>query len=447
MLRKIYKKLTYSQFLALGFMVVILSGTFLLCLPVSSKTGNWTDPLTALFTATSSTCVTGLAVKDTYLYWSRFGQIVLLFLIQIGGLGFMSIFTIFSVFLKKKISLGERKILVQISGNMRYHGVVSMMKKIIFGTFLIEGLGALVLSFRFCREMPFGEGLFYSVFHSVSAFCNAGFDLMSQFSSETSFSSYSGDWLVNLTLMSLIITGGIGFLVWDDFEKHRFNFRNYCLHSKLAVLSSAILLSFGFVFFLVSEWNASFSEMSVPEKILAAMFQSTTTRTAGFCTVPQNELSEAGKLFTSVFMFIGGSPASTAGGVKTTTILVVILSSIASARHIRNVTIFKKRIAENVVHQATSISTIYLCAIILSCAIMTIIEPFSLSDMLYETVSAVGTVGLSVGITAELTVFSKLLLILLMFFGRIGGLSLVLVLAEKQTPIFTERPVENILIG
>lgn len=442
-----FKKLTYTQYLAFGFLMIILLGAFLLSLPISSKTGTWTDPLSALFTATSATCVTGLAVRDTFLHWSRFGQIVILMLIQVGGLGFMSVFTLFSVFSKKKISLRERKLLVQVSGNMRYHGVVALMKKIVAGTLLMELFGAMILATRFCREMPPGEGLFYSVFHSVSAFCNAGFDLMSQFYSTGSFTGFSSDWVINLTLIFLIVVGGIGFLVWNDFEEHRFNFKNYCFHSKLAVVSTGILLGFGFVFYLISEWDASFSGMSVPKKILAAMFQSATVRTAGFNTVPQSELSEAGKLLTCILMFIGGSPASTAGGVKTTTMLVVILSAFYSARNMKNVTVFKKRIEESTVRQAASIVTIYFCAVVLSTGIMALIEPYSIADLIYEVISAAGTVGLSVGITAELSAVSHILLIFLMFFGRIGGLSLVLVLAEKKAPTLTERPSEKILIG
>lgn len=442
-----YKNLTYPQYLALGFLMIILLGTFLLSLPISSKTGTWTDPLSALFTATSATCVTGLAVRDTFLHWSRFGQIIILMLIQVGGLGFMSVFTLFSVFSKKKISLSERKLLVQVSGNMRYHGVVALMKKIVFGTVLIELLGAMILATRFCAELPFGEGLFYSVFHSVSAFCNAGFDLMSRLYPTGSFTGYASDWVINLTLIFLIVVGGIGFLVWNDFEEHRFAFRKYCFHSKLALVSTAILLGFGFIAFLVSEWDASFSGMSFPEKILAAMFQSATVRTAGFNTVPQGELSEAGKLLTSILMFIGGSPASTAGGVKTTTVLVVVLSAFYSARNIKSVNIFKKRIEESTVRQATSIVTIYFCAVVLSAGTMALIEPYSITDIIFEVISAAGTVGLSVGITAELSVVSRVLLIFLMFFGRIGGLSLVLVLAEKKVPTLTERPTEKILIG
>lgn len=441
------KRLTYPRFLALGFLTVILLGTFLLCLPVSSASGQSTDLLSALFTATSATCVTGLAVFDTGIYWSRFGQIVILSLIQIGGLSFMSIFAMFSIFTKKKISLSERKVIMQVSGNMRYHGVVALLKKMVFGTIFIEIFGAVLLAIRFCEEMPPAEGLFYAVFHSVSAFCNAGFDLMAAIHPEASLVAYQSDVFVNVVVMCLIVVGGIGFLVWDDFYEHHFHFKKFCLHSKLAIVFTATLIVCGFLFFLISEWNHAFSGMPFNEKVLNAMFQSITSRTAGFNTVPQGDLSETGKFFTYILMFIGGSPASTAGGVKTTTAFIVILSALASAKNVKSVTTFKKRIEDHTVRQATSIVTIYLCAVMASCMLIAFVEPLPIVDIMFEVVSAVGTVGLSVGITSSLSVFSKILLIFLMFFGRIGGLSLVLVLAEKKNPTLTERPVEKILIG
>lgn len=447
MLKINFRKLTYSRFIAFGFLAVILLGTVLLCLPISSESGKNTDFLSALFTATSATCVTGLAVYDTGTHWSVFGQSVILFLIQIGGLGFMSVFAMLSVFSKKKISLSERKILMQVSGNMRYHGVVALMKRIVFGTIIFEGIGAALLAIRFFDQMPPATAVYYAVFHSVSAFCNAGFDLMGNFYSTGSFTAYSGDVFVNLVLMMLIVIGGIGFLVWNDFYDHKFKIKEYCLHSKLALLFSGILLLFGFIFFLISEWNAAFEQMPVYEKITSALFQSVTVRTAGFNTVPQGELSEAGKLVTTILMAIGGSPASTAGGIKTTTVFIVLLSAAASARNVKHVTVFKKRIETETIRQATSIVTIYVCAIFACSALIAMVEPFAASDIIYEVASAAGTVGLSVGITSGLSVFSKIILILLMFFGRIGGLSLVLVLTEKQTPVVLERPVEKILIG
>lgn len=441
------RKLTYPRFLALGFLTVILIGTFLLCLPVSSASGQSTDLLSALFTATSATCVTGLAVFDTGIYWSRFGQVVILFLIQIGGLGFMSIFAMFSIFAKKKISLSERKVIMQVSGNMRYHGVVALMKKMIFGTFFFEGIGAVLLAIRFCEEMPATEGLFYAIFHSVSAFCNAGFDLMGAVHPIGSLVAYQSDFYVNFVVMALIVIGGIGFLVWDDFYEHQFRFKKYCLHSKLALMFTGSLLLSGFLFFLISEWNFAFADMTFNEKVVAAMFQSVTSRTAGFNTVPQGDLSDTGKLFTYILMFIGGSPASTAGGVKTTTMFIVILSAIASARNTKNVTAFKRRIEDQTIRQATSIVTIYLTTVILCCMLIAFVEHFPVADIMFEVISAVGTVGLSVGITSSLSVFTKIILVFLMFFGRIGGLSLVLVLAERKTPTLIERPTEKILIG
>ncbi len=441
------RDLSYTQYIAFGFLLIIFVGAVFLCLPISSRDGSWTPPLDALFTATSATCVTGLIVYDTYTHWSLFGQTVILLLIQIGGLGFMTMMTMFSIFTKRKISLHERKLLVQTSGNMRYHGVVALIKRILLGTLIFEGAGALLLAFRFCQEMPFAEGIYNAVFHSVSAFCNAGFDLMGKEAPFSSFVGYSGDWLVCLTLMALIIIGGIGFLVWSDILKHKFDFKHYGLHSKLVLCTSGALIFLGFFYFLISERNGLLKNMGTGEKLLSSLFLSVSPRTAGFNTLDQNGLSSAGKLMTMVLMFIGGSSGSTAGGIKTTTFLIVLLSALASARNVPNITVFKKRIDSKTVREACSIVTIYLFALICSVALIAAIEPFPLESIFFETVSAIGTVGLSCGLSPEFSPASKIIIILLMYFGRIGGLSFVLVVAEQRKPIPLERPCEKVLIG
>lgn len=447
MIKKLIRRLSYPQCLALGFLMIIFCGALLLCLPFSSKSGEWTSFVDTLFTATSSTCVTGLIVFDTYSQWTIFGQIVILLLIQIGGLGFMAVITMFSVFARKKISLRERSMLVQTSGNMRYNGVVVLIKRIFKGTFIIEGIGALLLFIRFCQQMPFGQALYYSVFHSVSAFCNAGFDLFGKDAPFGSLIGYVNDWYVCLIICVLIIVGGIGFFVWNDIIKHKLDFKKYELHSKLVIVMTAVLVFGGLFAFLFTEREGVLKNMPFGEKIVAALFQSVTTRTAGFCTVDQDSLSESGRLITMVLMFIGGSPASTAGGVKTTTVLVVLLSALSSAKNLRGTTVFKKRIDERLVAQASSVIIIYMVAVIFSAILISSVEPFSLSAILFEIVSAVGTVGVTLGITPLLTAFSKIIIILLMYFGRIGGLSMVLVLMERRAPETAKRPVEKILIG
>lgn len=441
------RNLSYTQFIAFGFLLIIFAGTLLLCLPISSRSGEWTNPLNALFTATSATCVTGLVVYDTYTHWSLFGQTVILLLIQIGGLGFMAVITMFSIFAKRKISLHERKLLVQTSGSMRYQGIVVLIGRILKGTFLFEGLGAAVLAIRFCQEMPFWEGIYNAVFHSVSAFCNAGFDLMGKNALYSSFVDYSDDWLVCLTLIALIIIGGIGFLVWNDVRKHKFDFRHYELHSKLVLCTSGALIVSGFFYFLVAERNGLMADMDAGERILTSLFLSVSPRTAGFNTLDQNGLSQAGRLMTMILMFIGGSPGSTAGGIKTTTFLVVILSALSSARNVKDVTVFKRRIDGKVIREACSIVTIYFAMLLLSVAVIAVVEPYPLESIFFEAVSAIGTVGLSCGLSQGLSAASKIIFILLMFFGRIGGLSFVLVVAEQRKPVAIERPAEKILIG
>lgn len=440
-------RLTYTRMIAVGFLVVICCGALLLSLPVASRSGGWTSPVNALFTATSATCVTGLVIGDTYTYWSLFGQIVILLLIQTGGLGFMTVISMFSIFSGKTISLYERRLLMESFHSMRYDGVVTMLKRILLGTLLFEALGAVILALRFCPKMGLGTGIYYGIFHSVSAFCNAGFDLMGRYQSYGSFTSYVQDPVVCLTLILLIFFGGIGFLVWNDVVKHKFHLGRYALHSKIVLLVTAFLIAFGWIVFYFSESSGAFASLHGVDKTVAALFQAVTPRTAGFNTVDQSSLSDTGYIMTIFYMFIGGSPGSTAGGIKTTTIFVVLLCALASARNQRDITVFKKRLDHSVVRQATSIVTIYFTAIIVVTALISAIEPFDLRAILFEVVSAIGTVGLSFGITPSLTTVSKIILSFAMFFGRIGGLTLFLVLLEKNKKVPVERPIEKILIG
>jgi trk system potassium uptake protein TrkH len=433
--------------IALGFLIVICCGTLLLSLPIAAKSGDWASPVDALFTATSATCVTGLVIGDTYTHWSYFGQIVILLLIQIGGLGFMTVISMFSIFSGKTISLYERRMLMESFRSMRYDGVVAMLKRILIGTLIFETVGTVVLSWRFCPEMGLGTGIYYGIFHAVSAFCNAGFDLMGKFQAYGSFTFYVEDPVVCLTLIFLIFFGGIGFLVWNDVAKYKLHLGRYALHSKIVLSLTIFLGIFGWIVFYFTEGGGAFVSLSEIDKTVAALFQSVTTRTAGFNTVDQSGLSDTGYIMTLFYMLIGGSPGSTAGGIKTTTIFVVLLCAFASAQNKRDITVFKKRLDHSVVRQATSIVTIYFTAVIVVAAVISVIEPFDLRAILFEVVSAVGTVGLSFGITPSLTTASKIILVLLMFFGRIGGLTLFLVLMEKRKKVPVERPVEKILIG
>ncbi len=446
-MRKILKKLTYTQIIVLSFLLVVLIGTAILCLPISSADGAFTPPIDAMFTATSATCVTGLIVYDTFTHWSLFGQIVILALIQIGGLGFLLFISIFSVFLKKKIGVYERRLLMQAEGNIRLSGAIVLLKRIVKGTFLFESVGAVILAFRFCPKMGLGEGMFNAIFHSVSAFCNAGFDLMGKYKQFSSLASYSKDPIVMLTIMSLIVIGGIGFLVWSDIITIKKNVKKYSLHTKIALSTTTVLLIFSAVFFFIVEYNGVLKDFSLTDKILNACFLSVAPRTAGFNTVELAALKPASEVITDLLMLIGGSPGSTAGGLKTTTFAVLILSTFAAARHNTHPEIFKRRLPDDALKQATAIFTIYVMVSLISIVIITLLEGCDITTAAFEVISAIGTVGATKGLTPTLNDISKLIIMGLMFGGRVGGLSLVLSLAEKKENVPLDRPSEKILIG
>ena len=443
------RKLTYTQMIILSFICLILFGAVILTLPISSRTHEWTSFINALFTATSASCVTGLVVVDTYTHWSVFGQVIILMLIQIGGLGVMTIISLISLFLKRRISLGERRLLMQSAGSLQISGIVKLLKRILKGTAIVEGAGAILLAFVFCPKMGFLPGIWNAIFHSVSAFCNAGFDLMGKYGQFSALSSEGLQFnpIVNFTIMALIVTGGIGFLVWTDVSRHKLDFKKYELHSKIALFTTALLLVLGTILFFIFEYNKAFGDFTFGQKLLASMFQAVTPRTAGFNTIDEATLSESGKALTTVLMFIGGSPGSTAGGIKTTTFAVLVLSALAAAKRYGSVTVFKRKLDENTIVQASSILSVYLACVFAAVLIICAVEPYSLTQVLFETVSAIGTVGLTLGITPSLCAISKLVLIFLMFAGRVGGLTLMLVLAERRRNIKISRPTSQILIG
>lgn len=441
------RKATYTQTIALGFLIIIITGAILLCLPIASRAGEWTSFFDALFTATSATCVTGLVVFDTYTHWSLFGQIVILMMIQIGGIGFMTLITMVSVFMGRRISLHERKLIMQSAGNTKISGAIHLVRRIILGTIMFEALGAVLLAFRLCPEMGILNGIYNAIFHSVSAFCNAGFDLMGRFAPGSSLMRYRSDPLINLTICGLITIGGLGFMVWGNIISVKGNYKRFSLHTKLVLTMTAILIIVPAVLFWLTERYAAFNGMSSGERLLSALFQTITPRTAGFNTVDQAALSESGSLLTTVLMLIGGSPGSTAGGIKTTTIAVMILTTIASARRNENVEVFKRRLSDNTLRQASAVFTVYMAAIVIFSVIICALEPFSLKQVLYEVSSAIGTVGLTTGITASLGTVSRFCLMLLMYAGRVGGLTLFVVLAENRSRVAVMRPKEEILIG
>lgn len=447
MIKKVNLKLSYTQTISLGFAVLIFVGALILCLPISSRSGEWTSLLDTLFTSTSATCVTGLVLYDTYAQWSIVGQLVILFLIQMGGIGFMTVITMFSIFMKRRIGLYERQLLVQSAGTLRLSGVVRLIKRIVVGSICIELLGAALLATRFCPQMGFWRGIYNAIFHSVSAFCNAGFDLMGKYGEFSSLTSYVGDPVVSLTIAMLIVVGGIGFIVWDDIAKNKLRFREYTLHSKIVLTVTSLLIGVGWILFYLFEARGVLSGLSGTDKVLAALFQSITPRTAGFNTIDMAGLSESGSFLTIILMFIGGSSGSTAGGIKTTTLAVLFLSAFASSRRIRHVKVYKRRIEDNLVREAGAFFTVYITTVTAATMLLCALEPFSLKEILFEVVSAIGTVGLTIGITPSLGTVAKIVIILLMFIGRVGWLTLALALAGKHFDPPVERVPEKILIG
>ena len=439
-------RMSPTRLIALGFLMVILVGALLLMLPVSSK-GEPVSFLDALFTATSATCVTGLVVLDNFTSWTGFGQAVILLLIQIGGLGLMTVITLFSFALGKRLGLYNRIVLMQSAGNMTLSGIGSLMRRIIPFTFVIEALGAALLAICFIPEFGFGKGLWFSAFHSVSAFCNAGFDLMGGRAPFSSMTHYVADPLVTLTLSALIIIGGLGFLVWRDIRNQGLHFSKYQLHTKLVLVSSAALLFGGWLLFLIFEWNAAMEGLTVPQKLLAAFFQSVTPRTAGFNTLDLTKLSESGNLLTNVLMLIGGSPGSTAGGMKTTTVAVLLLCTWTSARGRRRDHAFCYSLDRDMLRQAASIVMIYLTMAIVAILLLCAMEPITIKQAMFEVNSAIATVGCTLGITPQLGTVSQILVILLMYVGRLGGLTFTLIFARQRPEPPIDRPTGKLLIG
>jgi trk system potassium uptake protein TrkH len=439
-------KRSTTRLVALGFALIIVIGTMLLSLPISVRSGQ-PNIMNALFTATSATCVTGLIVADTYQNWTTFGIIVIFTLIQIGGLGFMTIGVYISIILKKKIGLKQRENLQESVNSMEIAGVVRLARKIVQGTFLIEGIGALLLSTRFIPRFGLQRGIAFSIFHAVSAFCNAGFDLMGYEEAYASLVSFEGDVLVNMVVMFLILTGGIGFIVWDDLMRNKWHFKKYLLHTKIVLTFTIGLTVIATIAFLVLENHGVLVGLTPVEKALGAAFCSVTPRTAGFNTTDVAGLSNAGKLLTILLMFIGGSPGSTAGGAKTTTIVVLLLYAVAMIRNHEDINLFGRRLTDDVVKKANAVVVTNFMLAALAAVIIMAMQPFDMADVLLEVFSAINTVGMSTGITRDLNTVSRLILIVLMYCGRLGSLSFALVFAQKNTSDTIRLPQEKIIVG
>ena len=442
---KSYKKkhMTSFQLIIMGFAGVILLGTVLLMLPFSSAEKVITPFHEALFTATSAVCVTGLVVKDTGSYWSLAGQTIILALIQIGGLGVVTVAASVSLLSGKKISLMQRSTMQNAISAPKVGGIVRLTRFILRGTFLIEAAGTVLLLSVFMGDYG-KKGIWMSVFHSISAFCNAGFDILGTDSSMfPSLTRYSGNILINLVIMLLIITGGIGFLTWDDIYTNKLNFKRYRMQSKIILMTTACLILFPTVFFYICD----LTKLPMEKRLLAAAFQSVTTRTAGFNTINISEMSEASKAVMILLMLIGGSPGSTAGGMKTTTFSVLILNAIATFRSQENAGAFGRRLEYHVIKNAATIAMLYFALFFGGGIAISVYEGLPLLDCLYEAASAVGTVGLTLGITPELHVFSQVVLIILMYLGRVGGLTLIYAVFSGRNKGNAKLPLEKITVG
>lgn len=440
-------KWSQTQIIAVGFLCIILVGSLLLTLPIASRSGNWTNFLEALFTATSATCVTGLIVVDTYQHWSVFGQVIILTMIQIGGLGFMTIGTLFSILLGRKIGLKERGILQESVNTLEIGGIVKLTKKILIGTCLFEGVGAVLLAIRFIPQFGAVKGTYYAIFHSISAFCNAGFDLMGEFGEYRSLVDYYDDPIINFTIMSLIVIGGIGFLVWDDLSKHGLHFKKYMMHTKIVLLTTFALIFGGALLFYAMEYNKVLADMSVGGRIWSSLFASVTARTAGFNTVDTAAISGGSKLLTMILMFVGGSPGSTAGGIKTTTVVVMFICMFASIKKTTGYNIFNRRLEDGIVKKATAVFMTNLSLVLAACLIICTVQEIPVTDVMFEAFSAMGTVGMSTGITRELNLVSRFVIIFLMYCGRIGSLTFALTFAQRKKVAPVQYPVEKITIG
>lgn len=447
MIRRTFNHLSGMQLIAVGFFFLIMAGTFLLMLPVSSRDGAFTPFLTALFTATSASCVTGLILVDTCTHWSLFGQLVLLTLIQIGGLGFITIGTAVSLALHRKIGLKQRGWIRESFNVLDIGGVVLLLKRVLKGTALFEGAGALLLFVRFYPKMGFAQGLYYGIFHSISAFCNAGFDLMGCYEPFSSFTAYYDDPLVTLTLCSLILIGGIGFFVWNDLVNHKWHFRKYALQTKMVLSCSVVLIFGGALFFYLVEGNRLFAGMSTTGKLCSSLFCAVTPRTAGFNTTDIGSLSQGSRLFSILLMFIGGGSGSTAGGVKMATIFVLLLHLRSTLLRTTGTNIFGRRIDDATITKASALLCTYLFFSLTATLIICSVQNFAVGDTLFEVTSAVCTVGMTTGLTGQLNPFSQCIIAFLMYVGRLGSLSFALSFTDHKKPAHIMQPVEEINIG
>lgn len=444
-----FRRLSPMQIIALAFVGIILTGTLLLMTPAASRSGEACGFRPALFTATSATCVTGLVIYDTWQQWSGFGQFVILAMIELGGLGFMSAASFFIFILRRKIGMRQRMVMAQAVGFENSGGIVRLQRLMLFGSLGVQAVGAGLLTIRFAFEFDFWRALKLGVFHAVSAFCNAGFDILGFIPGNSSISHYATDPAVCITLIALIITGGLGFVVWEEIITRR-RFSRLSVYSRLVIITNAVLIIGGMAAVCALEWNnpGTMGNMTSPEKLLAGLFQAVTTRTAGFAALSQGALTEAGKAVSMFLMLIGGSSGSTAGGLKVVTFVAIVLFMWAHARGKSSVSVFGRTIPDSQIMNALTIFGIMIFLTMFGSTVICATSPVNFTDAMYETISALATVGLTADVTAKLSVPAQYMIIIFMYFGRVGILTISMgFLAGKKAEERIKYATTNLLIG
>lgn len=440
---KKHYRLSGAQTILLGFVLLILAGAVLLMLPFSSRSGEWTRFSDALFTATSASCVTGLVLYDTWTHWTVFGQIVILSLIQIGGMGVVTMTTVLSKLVGKKLGLQARATMQEAVSAPNLGEIMKYTRFIFLGCLIFEVLGAVAMSPVFISEYGVLKGIWVSVFTSISAFCNAGFDLNGTHGEFSSMMPYMDNPIIVLTLVFLILTGGLGFLTWMDIRKHGLKFYKYSTQSKLIIVMEIILVFIPMIYL----WFGEYGDLPYGQRFFASLFQAVTPRTAGFNTTDYNDFSGTGVVMTVILMLIGGAPGSTAGGMKITTVTILFLTMLAFFKHEKSPAVFKRRITTEAIYGAVAVFMLDILLCVFGAMSIAKIEHTAFLKAVFESASAVGTVGLSMGLTPDLSIFSKIILIILMYTGRVGGLTLVFAAITRKSLGNRQYPADNIAVG
>ena len=441
--RKVLNQFSSARIILFGFIIMIFVGASILSLPISSRSREFTPFIDALFTATSASCVTGLIVYDTATHWSVFGKIIIIAMIQCGGLGVVTMITVFTQVAGKKIGLRDRATLQSALSAPQIGGIVKLTSFIFKGTIIIEMIGALLMFPSFMKDFGVTKGIYYSIFHSISAFCNAGFDLMGDVSKFSSLTKYQSDVMINISIMLLILIGGLGFLIWKDMINYKFDMKRYSTQTKMVLVMSVVLVIFPSVLFFFTE----FSSLEIKTRILSSVFQAVTPRTAGFNTIDYTKFSDNGIAMTIILMLIGGGSGSTAGGIKMSTVFILVATMCSVLKQDKEVAVFKKRIEPDIIKNAVAVFVLDIVLFVAGSMIISGIEGFSLKETMFECASAVATVGLTLGITPHLGIISKILLICMMYIGRVGGITLIFAAVTPKNNGNARYPKEQVAVG